>query len=104
MRHEISQRLTRLEESGFVRVNAERFIARSRRLARRKGVTLDAAMTRVVQELTDEELETVEAELEQIAFGSNTFARDAAKREALVAAGCPDWTGAKVKKKEEDGW
>ena len=49
------------------------------------------AFEALVRNVSDDELERLSAELERIAFGDDIAARDAAKREAFAAAGCPDW-------------
>jgi hypothetical protein len=51
-------------------------------------------MTNVLKEVGDSELDFLASELERIAFGDDTAARDAAKREVLAAAGYPDWNPA----------
>ncbi len=86
----IEKRLSHLEASIPLPINAERFIARARRRARRTGKNVEASMAAVAQELSDAELESVAAEFEHIVFGSDTAARDAAKREFFAAAGYPD--------------
>lgn len=86
----LERRLARIEESDLLPVTAERFLARARRLAKRNGGDLGSAMAKLAQELTDAELEAAAAEFEQIVFGSDTAARDAAKRAAFAEAGCPE--------------
>ncbi len=46
-------------------------------------------MDTLLKDLNDGELASLGAEFEQIAFGSDIAARDAAKREVFAAAGCP---------------
>ncbi len=86
----VKRRLAQIEELMPLPINAERFVARARRRARRTGKNVEASMAAVAQELSDAELESVAAELEKIVFGSDTAARDAAKREVFAAMGCPD--------------
>jgi len=80
-----------------VPLNAERFLARASQLARRSGVSTSSAMDKLFKDLSDSELDSLGAELERIVFGSDTAARDAAKREVLAAAGFPVWSDPPVK-------
>ena len=49
-------------------------------------------MTSLLKDVSDGELESLAAEFERLAFGSDTVARDAAKRKVFAATGYPDWT------------
>ncbi len=49
-------------------------------------------MDTLLKDLSDGELASLGAEFEQIVFGSDTAARDAAKREVFAAAGYPIWS------------
>ena len=73
-------------------VTPERFVMRAQKHARRTRVTIGSAMEAVAQELSDDELHSLTAEFEQIVFGSDTAARDAARREVLGEAACPNRT------------
>ena len=88
----IRRRLTHLEESLPIPITPERFLARAHRHAGRAGGSLDSAIATIAQELSDSELHSLTAEFEQIAFGSNIAARDAAKREVYAEAAYPVWT------------
>jgi hypothetical protein len=87
----IKRRPARVEEFLPLPITIERFYAGVHRRARRKGESFCSAMTNVLKEVGDSELDFLAAELERIAFGSDTAARDAAKREVLATAGYPDW-------------
>lgn len=50
----------------------------------RRRVTVDAAFRSLLPALSDDELDSLAGEFEQIAFGGDIAARDAAKREVLV--------------------
>ena len=91
MLNTIKRRLSRVEEFLPLPITVERFYARVQRRARRKGESFGSAMTDVLREVGDSELDFLAAELERIAFGSDTAARDAAKREVLAAAGYSSW-------------
>ena len=61
-------------------------------------------MDTLLKRLSDGELASLEAEFEQIVFGSDTAARDAAKREVLAAAGYPVWSSPPVEELRDEGW
>jgi hypothetical protein len=50
------------------------------------GMNLEASIDSLMRTLRDDELHWLIAEVEQMAFGDDTAAHDAAKREALMAA------------------
>jgi hypothetical protein len=56
-----------------------------------------------ISKVSDDELESLEAEFERMAFGDDTVARDAAKREVLAAAGYPDWIRRPRNREMKDG-
>jgi hypothetical protein len=104
----LERRLARVEALRPIPVTAERFLALSRRRVK-PGADVGSAMAKVAQELSDAELESLAAELEEMAFGSDTAARDAAKREFFAAAacplpGCPDLDKNKLPETEEFTW
>jgi pantoate kinase len=103
MRSAIAQRVTRLEES-ILPLTASALMDRARKLARRRGLSLSAARDSLIAKATDSELKALAAEFEQIVFGSDTAARDAAKREVFAAAGIPDWSVSPDAKSEVEGW
>jgi hypothetical protein len=103
MLRSVRRRLDQLEESLPIPVTAERFVTRAYRLARRSRVSTSSVTDTLVKGLGDNELDSLGAELEQIVFGSDTAARDAAKREVLAAAGYPVWSGPPVGE-SRDGW
>jgi len=74
----LKRRLAQIEELMPLPINAERFITRAHRLARRTGKNIQSAVAAVVQELSDAELESLTAEIEQTLFGSDTAARGSA--------------------------
>jgi hypothetical protein len=84
-------------------MTAERFYARAQQYAKHKGVSVGDAMTNLLKEVSDGELESLEAEFEQMAFGSDTAARDAAKRAFFAEAGYPDWN-LPLEESREEGW
>jgi hypothetical protein len=100
----LEKRLARLEESVPLPLTAERFVACASQHARRSGVSTSSAMDTLVKGLSDSELDSLAAEFEQIVFGSDTAARDAAKREVLAAAGYPVWSGPRVEESRDEGW
>jgi hypothetical protein len=87
MLHRFRRRLSRIEESLPHFVTAERFVGRAHRLGRHTGENLGSAMAAVARDLTDGELDSLTAEFERIVFGSDTAARDKAKRKLLSEAG-----------------
>ena len=86
MQRGIVRRIGSLEEF-LLPFSASVFIARVRTHARRSGSTFGLAFDSLICKASDDELETLEAEFGRMAFGDDTAARDAAKREVLAAAG-----------------
>jgi hypothetical protein len=99
----IKRRLSRVEESLPVPVTAERFYARAQQYAKRTGVSVEDAIGILAKDLSDKELDSITTEFEQVAFGSDTAARDAAKREVFAAAGYPIWNLPDGESRDE-GW
>jgi hypothetical protein len=99
----IRRRLSRVEEFLPIPMTAERFYARAQQHARPTGGSVGDAMGTLAKDLSDNELDSIAAEFEQIAFGSNTAARDAAKREVLAAAGYPVWN-LPFEESRDEGW
>jgi hypothetical protein len=99
----IRRRLLRVEESLPVPATAERFYARAQTHARRAGGNVVSSIETLVKELSDDDLGSLAVELEQIVFGSDTVARDAAKRKVLAAAGYPVWNSPHEESRDE-GW
>ena len=87
----VRRRLAHLEESIPIPLTAERFLIRANIRATRTGGGLGSAITTLLGDLSDNELDSLQAEFEQAVFGSDTEARDKARRETLAAAGYPDW-------------
>ncbi len=98
----IRKRLSRVEDS-VLPMTAARFYARAQKHARRHGGSVVDAIGTLAKDLSDSELESIAFEFEQIVFGSDTAARDTAKRETLAAAGYPDWNLA-LDESTEEGW
>ena len=103
MMHSIRRRLSRVEEFLPLPMTAERFYARAQQRARRTGGSVEDAIATLAKELSDDELDCIAAAFEQIAFGSDTAARDAAKREVFAAAGYPVWNLPSGESRDE-GW
>jgi cytochrome c553 len=99
----IRRRLGRVEEVLPVPMTAERFYARAQQHARKAGGSIGDAMGTLAKDLSDNELDSIAAEFEQLAFGSNAAARDAAKGEVLATAGYPVWNLPSEESMEE-GW
>jgi len=79
------------------------FFARAKAHARRSGTTFGSAFDSLLSKVSDDDLEHLTGDLERMAFGDDTAARDAAKREVLAAAGYPVWNlpGEELM---EEGW
>jgi hypothetical protein len=102
MQREIGRRIASLELS-ILPLSVSVFMARVKAHGRRTGVTYWSAFDFLISKASDDELERLETELEQMVFGGDTVARDAAKREALAAAGYPDWNPSGDQSRDE-GW
>jgi hypothetical protein len=66
-------------------------------------VSVGDAKTNFLKDVSDSELESLSAEIERTAFGSDTAARDAAKRTFFDEAGYPDWIPP-VEESRDEGW
>jgi hypothetical protein len=99
----IGRRIASLEQS-ILPLTTSVFLERARKQARRRGMSLGSAMDLLIAKASDDELERLTEEFECLAFGSDTAARDAAKREVLAAAGYPDWTSPPVEESRDEGW
>jgi len=86
MLHSVRRRISNLEESIPIPISAERFLSRAHEHARRAGVSVQAAIGTLGHDLSDSELDSLTAEFEQLAFGADTVARDAARHRASMAA------------------
>jgi hypothetical protein len=102
MQRRLARRIESLEQS-ILPLTASVFLGRVKKHAQRRGISFDSAMQSLISKASDDELESLEAEFERIAFGDDTVARDAAKREVLAATGYPDWNPPGEELKEE-GW
>jgi hypothetical protein len=102
MQRHFERRIASLEEF-ILPLSASVFLERAREQARRRGTSLGSAIDSLISKASDE-LERLAAELERLAFGSDTAARDAAKRKVLAAAGYPDWTSPPVEESRDEGW
>jgi hypothetical protein len=103
MLRSIRGRLSRVEESLPVPMTAERFYARGQLHAKRTDGSVGDAIATVAKDLGDSEVVSITTQFEQIAFGSDTAARDAAKRETLGAAGHPVWNLLARHREKRDG-
>jgi len=103
MQRGIARRIENLEASLPIPLTAERFLSRADEHARRAGISVQAAAGILARDLTDGEVDSLTAELEQFVFGADFAARDAARRRVLIVAdegslsvlapsGCPIWT------------
>jgi hypothetical protein len=81
--HKISRRLDRIELTIPLPVTRERFFAHVRQHIQRTGASLEAALATLVRDLSDNELDSLCIEFEQILFGSDVAARDAARQAVL---------------------
>ena len=99
----IRRRLSRVEEFLPLPLTAERFYTRAQQYAKHKGVSVGDAMTNLLKDVSDGELESLEAEYEQMAFAADTAARDAAKRAFFAEAGYPNWTSPPVEESSDEG-
>ena len=102
MQRHLARRIESLEQS-ILPLTASVFFDRVRKHARRSGKSFDSAMQALVSKASDDELERLEAEFERMAFGDDTAAQDAAKREVFAAAGYPDWNPPGEEPRDE-GW
>jgi hypothetical protein len=100
MQRAIARRIGSLEEC-LLPLSATVFLARVRTHARRSGTTFGSAFDSLISKVSDDELERLETEFERMAFGGDTAARDAAKREVLSAAGYPVWNPAGAESSDE---
>jgi hypothetical protein len=103
MQRHFARRIESLEQS-ILPLTASVFLDRARKHDRRSGQSLGSAMQSLVSRVSDDELEHLTTEFETMAFGDDTAARDAAKRETLAAAGYPDWTSPPAEESRDKGW
>jgi hypothetical protein len=85
MLRNFSRRLDRIELAIPLPITRERFVARVRQHIQRTGAGLEAAIATLLRDLSDSELDSLRAEVEQVMFGSDVAARDAARLEVLRA-------------------
>jgi hypothetical protein len=83
MQRHLARTIESLEQS-ILPLTASVFLDRVRKHARRSGQRFDSAMESLVSRVSDDELEHLTTEFETMAFGDDTVARDAAKRETLA--------------------
>lgn len=74
-------------EEFLLPLSAGVFLARVKTHARRTRTSFGSAFDSLISRVSDDELESLEAQFGRMAFGDDTAARDAAKREVLAAAG-----------------
>jgi len=84
MLRNVSRRLDRIELAIPLPITRERFVARVRQHTQRTGAGLEAAIATLLRDLSDRQLASLGAEVEQVMFGSDIAARDAAKRKVLM--------------------
>jgi hypothetical protein len=85
MLRDVRRRISNLEESIPVRITAEGFLARAHRQAT-GDESVTSAIASLAHDLSDGELNSLTAEFEQLAFGADFAARDAARHRVLTAA------------------
>jgi hypothetical protein len=85
MLRDVRRRISNLEESIAVPITADRFLASAHGQARGGG-SVTSAIATLAHDLSDGELNSLTAEFEQLAFGADTVARDAARHRALMTA------------------
>jgi hypothetical protein len=73
-----------LERSIQLPITAEIFLARVQERARLTGASFDDSFQSLIVSLSDRDLECVAEELMQLAFGSDTEARNEAMRKAMM--------------------
>lgn len=78
----VRRRLTSLETS-ILSTIATRFLERAHRHAQRVGGSFGTSVEVLARDLSDADLNSLIAELEEMAFGSDTAARDAARHEVF---------------------
>jgi len=102
MQPHFARRIANLEES-LLPLSASVFFARAKAHARRTRTTFWSAFDSLLSKVSDDEIEQLTGEFERMAFGDDTAARDAAKRQVLAAAGYQVWNlpGEELM---EDGW
>jgi len=83
MLRNISRRLSRVEETIPLPFTPERFSVRLQQRMRRTGERFDVAIKALLKDLSEAELQWLIDEGERALFGSDTAARDEAKRKAL---------------------
>ena len=103
MQRHLARRIESLEQS-ILPLTASVFLERVRKHARRSGKSFDAAMDSLVSKVSDDELERLTAAVEWLAFGDDIAARDAAKRETLLAAGYTEWPSSPGQESRDEGW
>lgn len=79
----LNRRLTRVEDTIPLFLTLERFVTRVEQRMKRTGESFDSAIEKLLQDLSKEELQVLAKEGERAAFGSDTAARDEAKRRVL---------------------
>jgi hypothetical protein len=103
MQRHLARRIESLEES-ILPLTGSAFLERVRKHARRSGKSYESALQSLVSKLSDNELDRLTTEVEWLAFGDDTAARDAAKRETLAAAGYTDWQNLPGQESRDQGW
>ncbi len=105
MLRNISKRLSRVEETIPLPFTPERFSARVQQRIRRTGESFDVAIKALLKDLNEAELHWLVEEGERAAFGSDTAARDEAKRKVLGEYYNPDEQhGTEVMTIVDSGW
>lgn len=80
----VMSRISTLERLIRIPVTADIFWTRVNEHARRDQTSVDGAVDSLVRELSDQDLDCLTEESEQLVFGSDVAARDDAKRRALM--------------------
>jgi hypothetical protein len=80
----VMRRISTLERAIPIPMTAAIFLDRAEAYARRSETSFEAALESLARAVSNDELERLTSEFEQIAFGGDIAARDAAKRRTLM--------------------
>lgn len=80
----VMRRISTLERAIPIPITAAIFVERTEAHARRSETSFEGALESLARAVSNDELERLTGEFEQILFGGDTAARDAAKHRALL--------------------